>query len=94
MNENESFSIPSVNVIQSSFGYTVEILGRHSILYKEDELSLEFYTELATGETLLILYKDHWKSLNTHQPDKDVIQRITDNIREAFLFRGIEIGIV
>jgi len=93
MNENETFSIPSVNVIKSSLGYSVEILGRYSILYKEDDLSLEFGMDIVTDDSLIVLFKEQWESPANDQRKNADIQRITKNIQRAFLFRGIDISI-
>ena len=93
MNENESFSIPSVNVIRSSLGYSVTIQGRYSILYKEDDITLEFGMDIVTDDSLIVLYKDQWTSTDDDSEKITDLQRIINNIHKAFMFRGIDISI-
>jgi len=92
------FTIPRVNVIQSSEGFSVELLGRTSLLYVEGEKSIRISSEmLASYNPAFALYT---RSIKTWDPphDNEAINdtkrnEIVENIRRAYRFRGFEIEV-
>ena len=92
------FVIPRPNVIQSSEGFSVEVLGLTGLLYTEGTRSLRVDSEVLGGKAGLMIYKESIKSWNPPY-DAEVISEIERNtimerIRNAFRFRGFEIVIV
>jgi len=91
------FTIPRVNVIQSSDGYSVEVLGRVGLLYTEGSKSVHVNSEVVGGSVGVSIYKS---SIRTWNPpyddeiiDEDKRKAIVENIRRAFRFQGYEIGV-
>ncbi|HEV2038278.1 MAG TPA: hypothetical protein VGQ96_06710, partial [Candidatus Eremiobacteraceae bacterium] len=57
MDDNDGvFSIPRVNVVQSSEGYSVEVLGRTGLQYIEGERRLFVDSEVLVGDAGLVIY--------------------------------------
>jgi hypothetical protein len=90
------FKVPKVNVIESDEGFSVEVLCQRGLRYTEGEKSLRVSSEmLATDwDTAMVVYKSsihHWDPPYSHEvidPDK-----IINNIRDAFRFKGHEIEV-
>ena len=92
------FTIPRVNVIQSSEGFSVEILGPAGLLYVEGEKSIHISSEiLASYNPALALYTRSikaWDPPNDREEINDIKRNeIVENIRRAFRFRGFEIEV-
>ncbi|KPL89279.1 Imm74 family immunity protein [Ardenticatena maritima] len=88
------FTIPRPNVIQSSEGFTVEVVGRSRILYTEPGKKLFIDAELLAGPSGLVIYTDSintWDAPTGEKITEEEKHRIIENIRKAFRFRGIEI---
>jgi hypothetical protein len=90
---NEQFSVPRVNVIESSEGFAVEVLGRTGLRYTEIGRDLFVDSEvLATGFGILVIANSirDWGSPprdhNDLAPPERV--RIIENIQRAFASRG------
>jgi hypothetical protein len=92
------FTIPKVNVVASDEGFSVEVLGRTGIEYREGSKSAFVDSEvLATGYGIAI-FKDSIKGWRPPH-DKEAIstedrQRILDNIRRAITFRNQPVQIL
>ena len=93
------FTIPRVNVIQSSEGFSVEVLGRTGLLYVEGEKSIHMSSEMlvSSSPTLLALYTRSIKAWDPPNDDEAIgeIKRneIVENICRAFRFRKFEIEV-
>ena len=92
------FSIPRVNVIESDEGFSVEVLVPDGIIYREGTKTLYIESSFVTGPAVLGI---HSTSIKTWKPpdnskaiNKRKREKIADNVRRAFLFRGIEIEVV
>ncbi len=92
------FTIPRANVIDSDEGFSVEVLLPDGLLYKEGTKILHIESDRVIGPAILGMYKDTIRAWDP--PDDGIVinkrkrDRIVDNIRRAFRFRGIEIEVV
>jgi hypothetical protein len=85
------FSVPRVNVVASDEGFSVEVLGRTGIEYREGGRSAFVDSEvLAVGHGIAV-FKDSiraWRPPHDHEEmtagDK---QRIIENVRRAIEFQ-------
>jgi Immunity protein 74 len=86
------FSVPKANFIESDSGYSVEVLGRTGIKYREHGKSMFIDSEvLSQGYGIQIFVGSIAKWDPPH--DKEVVshrevQEIVQNIRLAFEFYG------
>lgn len=90
------FSIPRPNLIESSDGFCVEVLGRTGILYMEGEKVVRIDSEVLAGPSGLVIYTDSinaWSEPNHMLLSQLDRERIIANIRAAFRFRGYDIEI-
>jgi hypothetical protein len=92
------FTIPRVNVIQSSEGFSVELLGRTGLLYVEGEKSIHISSEmLASYNLAFALYTSSikaWDPPNDNEAISDIKRNeIVENIRRAYRFQGFEIEV-
>ena len=91
------FRMPRVNVIEAKDGYSVEILGRTGLLYRQGEKSIRIDAEgLATPAFLI-----YRSSMKTWLPpyETDVIsdierEELIEHIRAAVQFYGIELQVI
>jgi hypothetical protein len=92
------FRIPSVNVIESDEGFSVEVVDRTEVLYTEDNRKLQIDSELLAGPSGLAIYRSSIVSWapphNDETIDENKREEIIDNIRRAFRFRKIEIQVI
>lgn len=91
------FFIPRVNVIESDKGFSVEVLGRTGLCYREGDRSLNVDSEVLMGPTGMVIYAS---SIRTWAPpceeeriDDARRKQIVENIQAAFRFRGFEIEV-
>lgn len=91
------FSIPSPNVIESSEGYSVEVLGRTGLIYNEGSKTMQIDSEVLAGPSGIVVYTDSinsWDKPNgVSQIDDKERERIVSNIVAAFKFRGYDIEV-
>lgn len=91
------FYIPRLNVIQSDSGFSVEVLGRTGLLYSEGPRTMKIDSEVLQGPSGMVVYADSivkWQSPHEdNEVDGACRNRIVDNIKEAFRFRGLEIEV-
>ena len=91
------FHVPTVNVIESSDGFSVEVLGRSGLKYQERDHVMMIYSEVLATDGIAI-----WKgTMKKWQPpyeseevDSDRRDAILVNIKSAFEFRGTRIQIL
>lgn len=91
------FRTPHPNITQSDSGFSVEVLGRTGLKYTELQRSMMLDSELLAGPEVLVLYTysiEKWLPPHDAEPlDQNDKDRIVENIREAFRFRGWEIAV-
>jgi len=92
------FTIPKTNVIESSDGFSVEVLGRTGIRYVDHGRVIKIDSEVLAGPSGLVLYTDSIRKwMAPHESecvDESVRRQIIENVREAFRFRGLEIQVL
>ncbi len=92
----EQFSEPEPNVIESSAGFSVEVLGRTGLRYTEGNRSVWIDSEVLARPGAMALFKDSIKTWDGSSPgqvseaDRD---RIAGNIRRAFESCGYELEV-
>ena len=91
------FSIPRANVVQSDTGFSIEVLGRTGIEYREADKVLFVDSEVLATPAIAIYVKSiHlWKPPFDSEPipneKKDEIIR---NIQQAIKFMGEEVQLL
>ena len=92
------FFVPRTNVVESDSGFSVEVLGRTGLLYREGGKSVRVDSEVQLGPSGMIVGASsirHWDSPHEHlQIDDQTKRRIVENIQQAFRFSGFEIEVV
>jgi len=91
------FSAPSVNLIVSDEGFSVEILGRTGLLYREGTKVVRVDSEVQMGPSGMLVIGPsirRWESPDGDQSIDDTTRdRILENIRAAFRFTGFEVDV-
>jgi hypothetical protein len=86
------FFVPRVNVIESDAGFSIEVLGRTGMRYREAARSLLVDSEvLAPGKGICIASKSirEWEPPHDRELiDSDKKATIINNIKEALAFRN------
>jgi hypothetical protein len=92
------FTSPQPNLYESSDGFSVEVLGRTGLHYREAGREMFVDSEVLTGSSGMAVYKDtieKWDSPNENVPvTESDRERILNNIRDAFRFQGFEIDVI
>ena len=92
------FTSPRPNLYESSDGFSVEVLGRTGLRYRERGRQMFVDSEVLTGPSGMALYKDTIEKWDS--PHEDVAMtdsdraRILNNIRDAFRFQGFDITVI
>jgi hypothetical protein len=91
------FFIPRVNVIESDTGFSVEVLGRTGLCYREGDRSLKVDSEVLMGPTGMVIDASSiraWAPPHERELIEDARRKqIVENIQAAFRFRGFEIEV-
>jgi hypothetical protein len=91
------FTIPKTNVIESSDGFSVEVLGRTGLRYIDHGRVMNIDSEVLAGPSGLVLYSNSIRKwIEPHENesvDETVRRQIIENVREAFRFRDLEIQV-
>jgi hypothetical protein len=90
------FSIPRPNIIASTDGFSVEVLGKTGILYTEGENTVRIDSEVLAGPSGLVIYTDSiraWSGPGRALLGQFERERIIANVKAAFEFRGYDIEI-
>jgi hypothetical protein len=93
---SEHFSVPKVNVIESSDGFSVEVLGRTGIRYVEAGRSLLVDSEVLAGTNGIMVVANSMRDWNSRSYARiDIVERkrIIDNICRAFAWSGEKIEV-
>ena len=92
------FTSPRPNLYKSSDGFSVEVLGRTGLRYREGDRQMFVDSELLTGPSGMAVYKDtieRWDPPDDKVPVTDSDRhRILNNIRDAFRSQGFEIDVI
>ena len=92
------FTTPRPNLYESSEGFSVEVLGRTGLTYREAGREMFVDSEVLAGPAGMMVYRDtisQWKPPHDGKPIGDVQrERVLKNIREAFRFQGFEIEVI
>jgi hypothetical protein len=83
---------------ESSDGFSVEVLGRTGLCYREAGRQMFVDSEVLTGPSSIAVYKDtirKWDPPHDNVPVTDSDRgRILNNIREAFRSQDFEIDVI
>jgi len=92
------FTIPKPNLYESTDGFSVEVLGRTGLCYREDGRQMFIDSEVLVGPSGMAVYSDtinKWDPPHNNLPVSDHDhERILKNIRDAFRFQGFEIDVI
>ncbi len=92
------FSTPQVNVIKSDLGFAVEVLGQTGIRYTEGEKSIFIDSEALAKPGAIALYASsikRWEPPHeTDELESSDRDRIIENIRRAFKFKGHTLEVI
>jgi hypothetical protein len=92
------FTSPRPNLYESSEGFSVEVLGRTGLRYREADREMFVDSAVLTGSSGLAVYKDtiqRWEPPYDNAPVTDSDRdRILNNIRDAFRSQGFEIDVI
>jgi hypothetical protein len=83
----ERFSEPEPNLITSTEGFSVRVLGRTGLLYQEGERSMWIDSEVLATPRTIATSKDsikHWDTPDDGLIDDVARDRIADNMKRAF----------
>jgi len=92
------FTTPRPNLYESSDGFSVEVLGRTGLCYREGKRKMFVDSEVVTGPAGMVVYRDsivRWDSPNEAEIISEAErERILNNIRDAFRSQGFEIQVI
>jgi hypothetical protein len=92
----ERFTEPEPNVIESSAGFSVRVLGRTGLQYIEGDRSIQIDSEVLARPGAIALFRDSirtWDSPRPEQVDATDRDRIAGNIKRAFESCGYELEV-
>jgi hypothetical protein len=91
------FTIPRPNVIESDEGFSVEVLGRAGLRYREPPREMLVDSEVLAGPSGLVVYGHSIRKWEPPYAGEALAegkrQEILDNIRRAFRYRGLDIQV-
>jgi len=90
------FYEPRVNVIESDKGFSVEVLGRTGLLYREGSKVMRIDSEVLNSTTIAVIKESvrGWDIPHEHEViDDGERNRIMDNIIQAFDFKLVKIEV-
>ncbi|MES2997498.1 MAG: Imm74 family immunity protein [Verrucomicrobiota bacterium] len=92
------FTTPRPNIYESTDGFSVEVLGRTGLTYREGNHEMFIDSEVLAGPAGIVVYRD---TISRWQPPHDgelindeICMRILENIKDAFRFQGFEIEVI
>ncbi len=92
------FTTPRPNLYESSDDFSVEVLGRTGLAYREGDRQMFVDSEVLAGPSGMGVYRStikHWNAPHDAVVIDEVErERILDNIRDAFRFQGFEIDVI
>jgi hypothetical protein len=82
------FTMSKKYAIRSDEGFSVEVIGRGQLLYREEARSMKIESEFLTGRVLLVVYTDsivRWEApYENDRVDDATRRRVIANITNAF----------
>ena len=92
------FQTPRPNFYESSHGFSVEVLGRTGLTYREGERKMFVDSEVLLGPEGIGIYSSsirRWDPPYENQAiDSAAKERIINNIRDVFRYQGFEIVVI
>ncbi len=92
------FTSPRPNLYESSEGFSVEVLGRTGLCYREGDRRICIDSEVLSGPIAIGIYRSSihaWDSpLGTQLVTNEEATRIIDNIETAFKSQGFQIVVI
>jgi hypothetical protein len=92
------FTSPQPNIFESSDGFSVEVLGRTGLCYREGDRKMFVDSEVLMGPSGMAVYRTsiaRWDAPHHNESIEKVDrERILENIRDAFRFQGFEIDVI
>lgn len=92
------FTSPRPNLFESSDGFSVEVLGRTGLCYREGKRTMFVDSEVLAGPSGMAVYREsliRWDPpTETEAIGEAEQERILGNIRAAFRFQGFEIQVI
>jgi hypothetical protein len=90
---SEQFRVPKVNVIESSEGFTVEVLGRTGLRYQEVGRDLFVDSEVLAADFGLLVIANSIQNWGSPRRSSSTMERanrvrIIENIQRAFASQG------
>ena len=84
------FFIPRVNVVESDSGFSIEVLGRVGMRYREGDRSVLIDSEVLARNGISIARKSirFWEGPHREEISEAQKTAIIENIREALAFRN------
>ncbi len=93
-----TFTTPRPNFYESSECFSIEVVGRTGLVYREGGREMFIDSEVLTGPTGLVVYRDtiaRWRPPHDAKAiDEAERERILQNVREAFRFQGFGIAVI
>jgi len=93
---DESFSEPEPNLIESTAGFSVTVLGRTGLRYTEDDRSVWIDSEVLAKPRAMALFKDSiktWEGEHAEPVSGADRDRIASNVKRAFEGCGYELQV-
>ena len=91
------FVMPKRYLIESDEGFSVQVLGRGQLLYREGDREMKIESELLSGATFLVVYSKFihsWEPPHENEAIDDVSRRrIIINIMNAFASQDLLIRV-
>lgn len=94
--DDEMFSEPEPNLITSTSGFSVRVLGRTGLRYTEGERSVWIDSEVLATPGAIVTSVDGicvWEGPEPRPVSESDRQRIADNMRRAFAARGYHLQV-
>jgi hypothetical protein len=93
---NEQFSEPEPNVIESTAGFSLRVLGRTGMRYVEGNRSAFIDSEVLARPNAIALFKDSiktWEGDDAQPVSAADRERIVDNTKRAFEACGYDLEV-
>jgi hypothetical protein len=95
---SEQFRVPKVNVLESSEGFTVEVLGRTGLRYTEVGRDLFVDSEVLAADFGLLVIANSIQNWGSPPRSSSIMERadrvrIIENIQRAFASQGQNVEI-
>ena len=92
----ERFSEPTPNVIESTEGFSVKVLGRTGMRYTEGARSIWIDSEVLAKDRAIAMFQESirfWEGLDPGEVSAEERNRIANNVKRAFEACGYELEV-